>query len=51
MYLFRRRILIVDKINHIHFNLLLEIDDIIVNRVYLIPNTCLDIMVIPFNTI
>ena len=37
---FRRRILIVDRINYIHSSLLIEIDDIIVNRVYLIPNTC-----------
>ena len=33
MYLFRYRILIVDKINHIHFSLLIEIDDTIVNGV------------------
>ena len=40
MYPLKQRILIVNRINHIHFNLLIEIDDTIINRAYLIPNTC-----------
>ena len=44
------RILIVDWIKYIYFNLLIEIDDTIVNHVYLTSNVSLNVVVIAFQT-